>query len=183
MVESHCIEVGDRHSPRAYRWQKRLLACTRGQISCSKKDNNLKISQQQFDVLVIWEQEQIEASKFHGMQKSWKKSVYKWRQNAWDTIEEQCDWECDNVCGACQPSDQPLQNTYSLTCILFISLQFSSQSFAFYELNLHLSTPALGFTVHHIAVEIFLKYCLFWSTWFNLLFGACYSLSHYLDSL
>jgi hypothetical protein len=56
-------------------------------------------------------------------------------------------------------------------------------SFGCYGVDVPLFTPAFQLTARCVAAELFLKYCLFWNTWFSLLSGTYHNLYCYLDGL
>jgi hypothetical protein len=128
-------------------------------------------------VPLIREQKQKEVGLFHRMQKDQRESAEEWGRY--------CTCKTRHV-------NRRLRRIRSYSRSPFIStLEYSTSNswqipsgpFASYGIDLPLSTPAIWFTAHYVAAELFPNYYLFENIWFNLLSGTRYGPSCSLETL
>jgi hypothetical protein len=86
-----------------------------------------------------------------------------WTQN----VQESVDGWCELV-GVCD-----IHHRMCLKCVANVINLLETHCFAHISF---MTTPI-------VAAELFLKYCLFWNTWFSLLSGTYHNLCCYLDRL
>ena len=110
-------------------------------------------------------------------------------ENLTQNVQESVDGWCEGVCDIhhqmrlkCVANVMiNLLETHCFAHISFMITPIPLVSFGCYVFDIPLFTPALQLTARCVAAELFLKYCLFWNTWFSLLSGTYHNLCCYLD--